>query len=215
MARGIQKPFGTMATPASFEAGSEFIDREPSWPPTRQSVDLVAPGEMLRSLDTIPLGEPPIDVDVRSTYAVRPINAYDFNITQVTAMAAGGELGGSFAVITFLVPLGYVAVVRRFHHSFDSIPLPPVVTRSQVVMTLRQQNADVPQNTAIPVGLESDDIVECFYVVEEQATFGARIASSLLITGNAIIHAYGNLIRKEGRPAAQSIGNPVHGALRK
>lgn len=158
-----------------------------------------------------PLGEPQIDVDVRSTYDVRPIQAYDFNLILEGTISTSGAEGPLNVVTPVAVPEGYVAVVRAYHHSTD--PIIPSVVRSDVTMTLQSNGADVPFNVEIPVGAESQDLVKCFFIVDEGGLIGARFNTTLTVVDpyNVFVHVYGNFLRKTGRAANLEIGNPVGG----
>lgn len=215
--RGPVRPFSGMLTPEELAPGTELTDREPQFAPSRLAADYASEGRLAAALPNIPLGEPPTDVDVRSVYDARPIQGFDFNIPILsTEINIGPESGfTSTVMLRTTVPHGYVAVVRRLHHSFRITGggvLPPITARNQVLATMTYQDAAVPFNANIPVGLESDDIVNCFYVCDEDTQFGV----TFFISGtdnftDGFIDAvlYGNLIRKTGRPAPQEIGNPV------
>lgn len=208
-----QKPFGDMVTPASYEAGGEFIDREPVWPPSKFPQDFTAPGELQNNLENTPLGEPPIDVDVRSTYDVRPIQAFDVNLNleSATELAQGGE-GTNLTTLVFNpVPLGYVFVLRSLSPFFFGV-LPPVIFRNDATITLLRNRAEVPYNIRVPVGLDATDLTT-FIIYDEGEEFGARLnlAATIASFSGAFFGCvfYGNFLRKTGRPAPQEIGNPV------
>lgn len=208
------RPFPGLTTPEMLAAGQEFTDREPQWMPTRDQVNTPAEGRAAAQMPLTPLGEPQIDVDVRSVYDVRPIQAFDFNLTVVSAgNSIGGEGETPIIITPIAVPDGYVAVVRRFQHSFK--PQLPVVNRADVLMTLRSSGADVPYNVDIPVGGSSQgDLVNCFFIVDEGGSFGARYILDMAgsVADFAVYtHIYGNFIRKTGRAANLEIGNPVRG----
>lgn len=207
------RPFPGLDTPETVgQAGREFIDRDPQYPATREQTNYAGEGKLADMQSSTPLGEPPVDVDIRSVYDVRPIQAFDFNTTVIAT--SGGGSASSFGILTtqFTVPLGYVAVVRKWHTSFTS-PQPPITYRGQVLMTIRSNNADLPNNVDIPVGLESD-FVESFFIVDEGGLIGARFdianpGTPSVAAFDVNCHIYGNLIRKTGRAANLEIGNPV------
>lgn len=183
-------------------------------------------------LDRAPLGSPSADFDVRSIYESRPINSYDFNLSINNDTCAGG-LGiwtGNQCDFTFQVPSGYVAILKEVHHSFRT---PPVVTSRADVRGVfiingasyqrgvtiggingvpAAANSD-PQN--IPIGIESDDILQSFVVADENQTIGVRITVSNTVAAVApicFVHLYGQLLLKSGRPAQFEQANKVGGS---
>lgn len=206
-----ERPFPGLLTPESLQAGQEFTDRDPQYPASRIQTNYRGEGKLHDDMARAPLGEPGIDVDVRSTYDVRPIQAYDFNLILEGVISTSGAEGPLNVVTPVAVPEGYVAVVRAYHHSTD--PIIPSVVRSDVTMTLQSNGADVPFNIEIPVGAESQDLVKCFFIVDEGGTIGARFNTTLTIADpyNVFVHVYGNFLRKTGRAANLEIGNPVKG----
>lgn len=213
------RPFTGLLTPEALAPGTEFTDRDnPQFPPSRQTTDYAGEGTLAAQLPKTPLGEPATDVDVRSVYDARPIQGFDFNFLINSSSFTIGDGGGTALVSTRTqVPHGYVAVVRRLHHSFipdAGAPLPPVTYRSQVLATMIYQNAAVLFNQNVPVGLESDDIFHTFWVADEDTEIGVDYlvtlgASAATTTAAIATVMYGNLIRKTGRPAPQEIGNPI------
>lgn len=203
-----ERPFPGLITPESLQAGQEFTDRDPQYPASRITTNYRGEGKLQSDMQAAPLGEPPVDVDVRSVYDVRPIQAFDFNVTISGVITSGSETTPA-VVNAFNVPTGYVAVVRAYNHCTD--PIFPAVTRHDLLMTLQSNNADVPNNIDIPVGPDSQDLVRCFFIVDEGGTFGARFLSSIAVATpyNVFVTVYGNFIRKTGRAANLEIGNPV------
>jgi len=205
-------PYPDIENAATFSGGTLFRLRQPQLPsmPDRGVSD-AATGASQRAFQDAPLGEPLADVDVRSTYDVRPLQAFDFNVTVSGDTTHTGEGGTLVATpVPFSVPIGYVAVVRAFNHSFA--PVFPAVVRSDVLLTIRVQDADLPFNSNIPVGAQSQGLVNCFFICDEGWTFGARFTTTIVspATFTVSLHAYGNLLRKTGRSAPLEIGNPVH-----
>jgi hypothetical protein len=200
-------------TPESLQAGREFTDRDPQWPASRITTNYKGEGQLHEQMARAPLGEPGVDVDVRSVYDARPIQAFDFNIVITGTIANTGPEGLANVVAPFPVQEGYVAVVRAYHHSTD--PIFPAVARSDLLMTLQANGADVPFNIDIPVGAESQDLVKCFFIVDEGGLVGARFNTALVLGGATFdvnVQVYGNFIRKTGRAANLEIGNPVKAA---
>jgi hypothetical protein len=206
-----ERPFPGLITPESLQAGQEFTDRDPQYPATRITTNYRGEGKLHEQMLRAPLGEPTIDVDVRSVYDVRPIQAFDFNVTLTGTISTTGESAPNF-VAPFAVPEGYVAVVRKYNHCTS--PIFPATARSDLLLTLQSNNADVPNNVSIPVGADSQDLVICFFIVDEGGTFGARFVTPLvLLSGYPVfVTVYGNFVRKTGRAANLEIGNPIKGA---
>jgi hypothetical protein len=210
--RRPRPPYPTIETAQTFAGGTFFRLRQPQLPPNDDPTAYDrSVGDAQRALAEAPMGEPFEPADVRSVYDVRPLNAYDFNVTLLSdATVVGGEGNAPIVMTPFAVPVGYVAVVRKYHHSID--PQPAVDARADVLLTIQANGSDLPFNVEIPVGLESD-FVECFFIVDEGGSFGARY--NVIVPGSVQIviytHVYGNFLRKTGRSANLEIANPVAG----
>lgn len=213
-----QRPFSGLVTPESLAAGGEFTDRDPQWPATREYLNPGAEQRAEAALPNTPLGEPPIDVDVRSVYDVRPIQAFDVNIPLIssTAVFKSDEGSNLTDVVVTPVPLGYVFVLRKLSPFFKSA-IPPVVFRSDALLTIRRNAGDVQFNVNIPIGADATDL-DTFIIYDEGEQYGAKIDLSAITVNfpNSFFGCtfYGNFLRKSGRPAHQEIGNPVRNAIR-
>ncbi|MGH7744386.1 MAG: hypothetical protein ACREQ5_06130, partial [Candidatus Dormibacteria bacterium] len=118
-------------------------------------------------------------------------NAFDFNFTQVLGID-GTSSNGTF--FTFLCPLGYRAVPRKWHIFFDSAP---GGTAANTTGTLLNNNVAVPSNTNIILGGTGtgDTPLESFFVVEENTLFGIQIVLTGIVgifSTNVLV--YGNLL---------------------
>lgn len=203
----------TLIQPADYSAGQDFIDRQGGQ--LLPTIDRQAPsGAAERDVARAPLGEPPTEVDVRSVYDARPIQAFDVLLplvgtTELRKAAEGTNLSDT---VTMQVPYGYVFVMRAVQHFFSGA-IPPIVTRDQALLTIVRSNGDIPYNAAIPVGAASIDLVKTFLIYDENEQFGARmvLSATLVNFAGAFFGAtfYGNFLRKTGRNAAQEIGNKV------
>lgn len=185
----------------------EFIDERERQAPadTRTRQPDVRNPDILQ----VPLGEPAIDFDVRSVYDARPINAYDFNI-----IPASVAIGSSTSyTISFQVKQGRTAVIRELHHWIEPVPNLPL--RSDILLSIQLQKADVPDNINIPVGVASDGLIKLFLIADEYQTVSFNFVTSSLITGTGYVHVYGNYILKTGRPAPFEIANPVGGSQKR
>lgn len=191
--------------------GGEFIEREKQLPPEDRpgSVAEDATGRAQEDLFATPLGTPAADYDVRSVYDSRPVNGYDFNIT---AQSGAGEIGTSSFTATFVVRQGFVAVLRRLSHFFTGT-LPPIMERSEALLSITRNGADVLDNVDVPVGLYSDDIWQGFVIADEGDTLGVTLElQGGLVADELQVHFYGNYLLKTGRAYNYEIANPVGGA---
>lgn len=188
----------------------EFIDREqqlPADPRAAGAVDMANVGQLTGQMERVKPGEPPIDFTVRSVYDSRPVQGQDFNITAiVTQIVQPGNNDCSFTV-----PQGYVAVVRRLHHFVTNPPVGVGINRSDALCSILLDNADYPYNKNIPVGWESDDIVNLFMIADEFQTVTTRFVFSAVVLETSALYVtfYGNLLLKTGRPAQFEIANPA------
>lgn len=153
-------------------------------------------------LGTTPLGAPPAGYDVRSTYDSRPVQAFDFNITVENTLEVQ-------PLAQFAVPAGYVCVLRRIHHSFNPVPI--IFGRSDVKVSLLVNGNAVLYNKNVPMGVESDDILECFVIADEFQMVQAQwaIAAAAMIASTLSTHFYGQFILKTGIPKEFEIANPT------
>jgi hypothetical protein len=187
----------------------EFIDRDHQYPPDTNT----RAGDQLRTQSSVdamkaaPRGEPLKAFDVRAVYDSRPVQGFDFNINVAGTPIA---VSSSVFIATFQVPSGYVAVLRTFHHSFT--PPPIIVNRSDIKATLLLNKQNVQYNANIPIGIESDGVIDCFVIADEFNTLGVRIdgsAATLSIAGSIPqCHFYGQFLLKTGIPKNFEIANP-------
>lgn len=149
---------------------------------TQQSVD---------AMHATPLGEPPVNFDVRAIFDSRPVNAYDFNLSANTTISSTSASW----VATFVVPNGYRMVPREWEVYYENAPAGSAVA-SQV--TLQQNNADLPNNTGIIIGVATAAPIKSFFICEENTTFGIRgfNNNTFVVAGSAvvIVNVYGNLL---------------------
>lgn len=156
-----------------------------------------------------PLGAPPKPVDVRSVYDTRPINAFDFNISDSATTEASVT---TQVILSFQVPEGFVCVLRNFDVWFE--PNPVILNKSEILWSLQLNGGDFPYNLSIPMGIAVDRET-CFMIANEFNTVGVRItgavpgASQPFATGFAFARFYGNFLLKSGLPASLEIGNLV------
>lgn len=167
----------------------EFAEQQQDWqyPAVYEQpgADLLNDSSSLNSMQAAPLGEPPSDFDVRCVYDSRIVNAYDFNYSFVFPNASSGLPWQ----VAFNVPNGYRAVPRKWAVEFDVLPVGPL---GENIVSLQQNNANVPNNANIIVGLGTDEPIESFFLCEENTTFG--LSGVVNANTNVNVNVYGNLI---------------------
>jgi hypothetical protein len=213
--RRARPPYPDIDTAQTLAGGTLFRLRQPQLPALPDfGVSDTESGSRQRAFQDAPIGEPGIDVDVRSVYDVRPVNAFDVNLQQVSPnqFTYGGTATPQVGEILAPVPLGYVFVCRQLDHYL--FPEPGVTSRGQVLMSLTKNGAEVPYNVNVAVGTASQGLFRTFTIYDEGEVFGARVVVNLpggSPSGSSFlgVNFYGNFLRKSGRSANQTIGNPV------
>jgi hypothetical protein len=173
----------------------EFSEQRGDWQ-TNASIDipgadLLGDDSAITAMQATPLGMPPTDFDVKCIYDSRPLNGYDFNFSASQEITS--NVPWSF---NFDVPNGYRIVPREWDVFFDT----PIATQSSnSTVTLTQQNAGVPNNSGIIVGMGTGSRpIKSFFVCEENTQFGISgivgMGSNATQTTNLSVNVYGNLI---------------------
>jgi hypothetical protein len=149
------------------------------------------------AMEATPLGEPKINFDVRCVYDSRPVNGYDFNFSASVGLVPAGT-GFTWAA-TFNVPNGYRIVPREWEIIFDQTPPAGIINASlsASTATILQNQAGLPNNQNIIVGMGTADPIKTFFICEENTTFGIQGFTPFAPAGNpgfANINVYGNLI---------------------
>lgn len=185
--------------------GLEFINRDRQLPADPRQVGAgVVPGE----LDGVPLGTPAIDFDVRSTFDVRPINAFDFTFSQRVNGTSLGEEGGSW-VFSFDVPPGLVAVVRWYQFWAISPTGNASVNIDSFQGTLLRNGVAFNFNSGVYIGPASERM-PVFMLVDENQTFGVRVFNEFVtVPPDGALNIHGNFLVKTGRAYPLEIANPV------
>lgn len=188
--------------------GQDFIEREGK--PLPADPRKVAAGVVPGVLDRVPLGTPPVDFDVRSTFDVRPVNGTDFTFSATSQPTAIGESGATWS-FEFSVPNGFVAVVRWFQFWAGS----PTGSNTEIkdwVASLQRNGVDFAYNTGIYIGPVSERM-PCFMLVDELNTFGVFVTNATIDGApDAYLNIHGNLLIKTGRAFPYEIANPVGAA---
>lgn len=177
----------------------EFAEQRGEWQTNASldvpGADLLGQEAATQAMQATPLTPPDVDFEVRSVYDSRPINGYDFNFSGTAEIDVNSSETGTWNV-TFDVPTGYRAVPREWDVFFD---IPPTVIASKNVVSIQQQNANIPNNGPIIVGMGTGARpIKTFFVCEENTTFG--IEGTLTNSANSTqtttisVNCYGNLI---------------------
>lgn len=170
------------------------------------------------------IGSPQLDFDVRSVYDSRPVQGRDFNQWFFFSTEGGGTVPGTFFLQSFVVPTGYVAVVRRimFRTSNANYTGP-----YQNEMTVLRNGAQVmpevlpfvPFNPvdgeAAPletIPISDGESFDLFLIADEGDTVGVRLFSSdgdpdVSDEFQYFLGFYGQFLLKTGVPAAFQIAN--------
>lgn len=167
--------------------------------------DLSNADTAVAEMQRTPLGEPKTEYDVRSIYDSRPVNAYDFNFSQVVN-STFGTLGTSF-LITFQTPTGYRAVPKEW-----DVQLSPPYTGNVPATTqlfLQQGGLDLLNNGPIEIGMGTFFPIKSFFICEEQTTFGVRGTTNLIgsVAQPITVKVWGTLIAVSDAALPFSIAN--------
>jgi hypothetical protein len=162
-----------------------------------------------------PLGEPPVEFDVRSVFDSRPVNGYDFIYSATSSFLPGSPSTQGIWSVNFIVPNGYRAVPLEWDISFDQPMSGLAAANSQC--SLNQNGSAVPNNQAIIIGYGTGDLpLKTFFVCEENSTFGAQgfnlnngIQAANTVTVN--VKVKGNLIAVSDVALPFSIANKRYG----
>lgn len=177
---------------------AEFITgRESQAPPDFADNSGYLTGAKEDSIGRTAIGDPPTMFDVRSVYDARPVSAYDFNFAATQESSSAANL-----FLRFTVPSGFRAVVRRYSIQFYATPF---AIGPDILFFPQAYDADVPNNQFM-IGSGNDDI-RTFFLVEENATFGARVGNPFGYDLEPILHVYGNLLPVTGVSLPYEIAN--------
>lgn len=185
----------------------DFIDRETQLPADVRETppDMMRDKEAGEAMRRAPAGEPGIDFDVRSVFDSRPVQGYDFNIIDTSEFAASMDL-------TFTVPPGFVAVVRKFMHTISNNP---IVERVDMRAAFFVNGGAVRYNENLPIGGDSYDTpINLFFLADENSVVTARLTTAIAGAAQTVFgQFYGTFLAKTGRPYQFEIANPVKGGV--
>ena len=151
--------------------------------------DLAMDASSTAAMMQTPLGEPDIDFDVRCIYDSRPVNGYDFNVSNTLTTTSSAPTIWTF---NFTVPLGYRMIPKKFEIKFDPAPAGPI---SQSTATILQQGVGLSNNQNIIIG--PGGTIDTFFICEEQTTFGITGTNNNVFGGlvlTAIVNVWGQMI---------------------
>lgn len=172
-----------------------------------QTVAYNASARARAEFDQTPVGTPPSCYDVRSVYDSRPINCYDFHITQFRTFTSVDTT----LRVEMSVPEGYAAALRGVEIWFE--PAPIGANRSDVSAQLQLNGGDYPNNSLL-IGIATDGLVPMFMLADEFNRIGIKIGMAPLVSDIGIgVHFYGNFILKTERALPFEIANPVNDPL--
>lgn len=173
-----------------------------------QSAPYNANARARADFDVTPVGTPPVCYDVRSVFDSRPVNTYDFHITQ-----SGAFLTTNVAsVVEMSVPEGYMAILRGIEAWIE--PAPPGPDRSDVSMTVQLNGGDYPNNAGMLIGAATDGLIPMFLLADEFNRIGVRLVlPSLGFAGASFVHFYGNFVLKTDRAYPFEVANPSNDPL--
>lgn len=180
----------------------EFIGREKQLP---ADLNMSRVG-VVPDTSGVPLGEPLIDFTVRSVWDTRPINGRDFS-----TCIAGVAINDNFVQLTATVPKGRIFVPRSVEVWFQEPN--QSIERTDAYFELLS-NRNVVPNFQYWFGGATDQPVPCFFMVDEEQTYGIQIFATGLVEDQdpgAIVKCivYGNNLVKSGRALPFEVGNPL------
>jgi hypothetical protein len=166
---------------------AEYLARENQSPADLSDSASRTPQALADAMARAPIGEPKSAFDVRCTYDSRPLNGFDFNLTQIFEESTDTTITASF-----LVPVGYRAVPRKWRIVFVPATLYEV---SEVTVFFTNNGADVPYNS-VCIGNGTTDPLDTFYLAEESSPFGCRIVLTppVVVLAGLVVQVYGNYL---------------------
>jgi hypothetical protein len=168
--------------------------------------DLINSAASITAMESTPIGEPPADFSTVAVYDSRPVNGYDFNISQIVSAVYPGTGAISTWSVTFDVPNGYRMVPREWEIYLDGFPGGSPLNSTCIIT---QNNAGIPNSTQLVVGAGTTRPIKTFFICEENTIFGATGQIALLpaYTGQVYIAVYGNLLPVTDVPLPFSVCN--------
>jgi hypothetical protein len=168
----------------------EQADPDPNTGPA----DLVHTDAAIQAMGRAPLGDPPVDYDVRAVFDSRFPNCYDFNIA-ATSGSQSVSAGGVSFTFALVAPAGYRAIPREWRVQIDNYYAGPTAGSTATILINQQA---LPFNTNIIIGAGTGSIpIKTFFLVEEGQQFGLLYSNANAGTGGPVIiniNCYGNLI---------------------
>jgi hypothetical protein len=164
--------------------------------------------------DATPPGPVSLAYDVRAVYDSRPVNGYDFNIEDSTAVTVTNPEDFILSAdVSFTVPFGLVCVLKE-----TTVWLEPAVNfanPSDSQVTFKVNRASVLYNENLSI--DSDNIgnpLKTFIVADEGSEVGVHYAGTNLLdpgTPNLRVLFHGQFLRKTNVPVQFEVANAVPG----
>lgn len=171
-----------------------------------------------------PLGSPSLDFDVRSVYDSRPVNEVEFNEWFTLEGLDGAPIDAAAVALlrrAFLVPVGFVAVVRGVTVLVPNDPTITEVWDGELSIMVNATTVDPPTVTTIPatsaaqinrhnILFRDGEQITTFVIADQNQYVGVDISlvtDIALTTDNFAVGFYGNFLQKTNIPPQFQIAN--------
>ena len=190
-------------------------------------------GQNVALIDTesAPFGLPAVNFLVQTTYDARPINGNDFRFENVVALEPGGDPPLTSASVTFTVPPGRIAVLRRIAWTTNILaetsPIsstengPNAIETTQIVFVRLTVAGSIQRTYEKIFRQQSDEDVyviaaeneEIILTVEINPDFNGTTPNQY--SPNFTFYMYGNLLDTRGREKQYEPANEYQGDVLK
>lgn len=109
----------------------------------------------------------------------------------------------------FIVPDGYIAVLRAFKYTADPVLNLPC---TDVLISILVDDIPQPNYDQIPLGSEQDTLLPCYILANEGQEIALRYDNSSAAPGLSVdvcVTFHGNLLLRTGVPIEYEPGNPA------
>lgn len=205
---------------------------QPPPPMMPQPTDVRGQNVALVDTNLAPFGLPAVNFLVQTTYDARPINGNDFRFENVLAIGPGEDPPVDSASVTFTVPPGRIAVLRRVvwiaHTIAPFSPIsttengPEAINTTSIVFARLQVAGTIQRTYERMFRQEGDETVYVIAAENEQIIFS--IFSNPDYSGttpnqydgaNWSVYFYGNLLDTRGREKQYEPANEYQGDVLK
>lgn len=225
------KPMGTpgILTEMPGEPAREIIE-----PPIMLPSPADVRGQNVALIDTeaAPFGLPAVNFLVQSTYDARPINGNDWRFEDVVALDPAGDPPVTSASVTFTVPPGRIAVLRRISWVTNQLALfapisatdngdPDAMAFTSIVFVRLTVSGSIQRTYEKIFRQQSDEDVyviaaeneKIILTVEENPDFSGTTPNQY--GPNFTFYMYGNLLDTRGREKQYEPANEYQGDVLK